>query len=229
MWFEEPASENMLRAPYTETVAPSTISRVDLEIGSKVKIPVFIFKATTEAKVPSLKMYNKMAAERGDPPIVAREVDYVSSEKAEVSLAPEQVIAGACVLYRARCALYLTCACSAYPYGKSVVPMDSAEKATIEARFSCLHARRSPLTSALAPQFKPMPHSEDLSGFKGMQLLGFTDASTLPLYLNLRTADYVLPMPMKGHPSELWKSGGTDATTAARCGPRCVRALTRSC
>ena len=53
-----------------------------------------------------------------------------------------------------------------------------------------------------------------------MQLLGFTDAKTLPLYLNLRSADFVLPIPMKGHPSGLWGSGGTDPTTAARCEPR---------
>lgn len=85
----------MLRAPFTETVAPSTVSRVDLEIGSQVKIPVFIFKATTEAKVPSLKMYNDAAAARGDPPIVSRQSEYVSTEKQELFLAPEQVISGA--------------------------------------------------------------------------------------------------------------------------------------
>ena len=55
-----------------------------------------------------------------------------------------------------------------------------------------------------------------------MQLLGFTDAKTLPLHLNLGSADYVLPMPMKGHPSGLWSSGGTDPTTAARCELRYV-------
>lgn len=72
------------------------------------------------------------------------------------------------------------------------------------------------------PQFKPLPHNEDGSSFKGMQLLGFTAASDLPIYLNLKTADYVLPAPTKSHPSGLWKSGGTDATTAARCELRCV-------
>ena len=98
VWYEEPASENMLRAPYTEPVAPSTTSRVDLEIGSQVKIPVFIFKATTEAKVPSMKMYNEAAVEAGNSPFVKREADYWCPDKLEVSLGPEQVISGACDL-----------------------------------------------------------------------------------------------------------------------------------
>ena len=73
--------------------------------------------------------------------------------------------------------------------------------------------KHSPLR---VPQFKPLPHEQDGSGFKGMQLLGFTHASALPLYLNLRSADYVLPVPMKAHPSGLWNSGGEDPTNAAR-------------
>jgi hypothetical protein len=94
-WFEEPASANMLRAPTTEAVAPSTLSRIELEIGSQVKIPIFIFKATTEARVPSLKMYNAAAAERGDAPAIQRQSEYVCSDKPELSLAPEQVVSGA--------------------------------------------------------------------------------------------------------------------------------------
>ena len=85
----------MLRAPTTEAVAPSTLSRIELEIGSQVKIPIFIFKATTEAKVPSLKMYNKAAADRGDAPAIQRQSEYVCSDKPELSLAPEQVVSGA--------------------------------------------------------------------------------------------------------------------------------------
>ena len=85
----------MLRAPTTEAVAPSTLSRIELEIGTQVKIPIFIFKATTEAKVPSLKMYNRAAAERGDTPAIQRQSEYVCSDKPELSLAPEQVVSGA--------------------------------------------------------------------------------------------------------------------------------------
>ena len=84
--------------------------------------------------------------------------------------------------------------------------------------------RSMQLTCVRLSQFKPMPHAEDGSSFKGMQLLGFTDAKTLPLHLNLRSADYVLPIPMKNHPSGLWSSGGTDPTTAARCEQCCARA-----
>ena len=94
-WFEEPASANMLRAPTTEAVAPSTLSRIELEIGSQVKIPIFIFKATTEARVPSLKMFNVAASERGDAPAIQRQSEYVCSDKPELSLAPEQVVSGA--------------------------------------------------------------------------------------------------------------------------------------
>ena len=54
-------------------------------------------------------------------------------------------------------------------------------------------------------------------GFKGMQLLGFTAAAKLPPYLNIGSADYVLPTPPKTHSSGLWGSGGTDVNTAARC------------
>ena len=84
----------MLRAPYTEPVAPSTLSRVDLEIGSQVKIPIFIFKATTEAKVPSLKAYIEAAAARGHSPVPKRQLEYVCPDKPESFLAPEQVISG---------------------------------------------------------------------------------------------------------------------------------------
>ena len=94
-WFEEPASGNMLRAPTTDAVAPSTLSRIDLEIGSQVKIPIFIFKATTEARVPSLKLYNAAAAARGDAPVVQRQSEYVCSDKPEMILFPEQVVSGA--------------------------------------------------------------------------------------------------------------------------------------
>ena len=58
-----------------------------------------------------------------------------------------------------------------------------------------------------------------------MQLLGFADASSLPLYLNLKSADYVMPVPLKAHPSGLWNSGGMDATTAAQCVRCCMCAL----
>jgi hypothetical protein len=80
------------------------------------------------------------------------------------------------------------------------------------------------LTVRSAPQFKPLPHDADGSSFKGMQLLGFTDVKTLPLFLNLKSADYVLPVPMKAHPSGLWNSGGEDPTTAARCVRCCTHA-----
>lgn len=226
-WIEEPANDNMLRAPFTETVSPSTISRIDLEIGSQVKIPVFLFKATTEAKVPSLKMYNKAAADRGDSPAVKRETEYLSKVKQELSLEITQVISG----------------------GR---PRASSPRIAPDARLRSLPVRKEhradgqcregadrgtpvasarrwlSLTSAFAPQFKPMPHAEDGSSFKGMQLLGFTPAKTLPLYLNLKSADYVLPAPMRGHPSGLWDRG-PDATTAARYEPRGRRAPTGVC
>lgn len=88
----------MLHAPYTESVAPSTLARVDLEIGSEVKIPIFLFKATTAASVPSLKLYNKLAAGRGEAPKIERVTEFVSADKPDLSLAPDQVLAGACAL-----------------------------------------------------------------------------------------------------------------------------------
>ena len=146
LWFEEPASGNMLHAPTTEAVAPSTLARIDLEIGSQVKIPIFIFKATTEAKVPSLKMYNLAAIERGEPSVIQRQSEYVCSEKPEVSLFPHEVVAGAQAASMPASALFSRNAqCTAFPYGKSIVPMDNAERAVIEARVCSVSMQHSRL------------------------------------------------------------------------------------
>ena len=71
----------------------------------------------------------------------------------------------------------------------------------------------------LAAQFKPGPMSEyGTQSFKGMQLLGFAAAAEVPPTLHMKTAEYVLPVPPKTHPSGLWASGGLKPALAARYG-----------
>ncbi len=69
-------------------------------------------------------------------------------------------------------------------------------------------------------QFKAMSAFKPDEELKGMQLLGFTPAEKLPQTLFLKSADFVLPVPRKTHPSGMWASGGTDAENAARCAAR---------
>jgi hypothetical protein len=72
-WHEEPAHEGMLRAPVTRAVAPTTLARVNLDLGPWLSLPVFLFKATDEAKMPSFVMHSTLG--NPDDPALTHKVD----------------------------------------------------------------------------------------------------------------------------------------------------------
>ncbi len=142
------------------------------------------------------------------------------------------------------CCVVLCCA-AAHRYGKDFVPMNKIEQSALKARTPRARTHRAraqtqrrtpcsgPLTRLAAAssraQFKAMSAFKPEEELKGMQLLGFTPAKNLPPTLFLKSADYVLPVPRKTHPSGNWASGGTDAETAARCAARAAAAQRCGC
>jgi hypothetical protein len=224
----------MLRAPHARKIAPSTTTRCKLELGPWLSVPVFAFKATEEAKVPSFKLYS----EQGKVKAITeyrRPADLTSGGSA---MAPEERMRGAWRALQAVprqrvnvSALTARAAAAvshvpraAYRYGKDLVSMNPSEEAGSKVR--ALRAARSDRAcicnraARTRAQFKPGPRREgtgDDAFFKGMQLVGFASAASLPQHLSLKRAEYILPWPPKSHPSGLWRSGGEKETDAARC------------
>ena len=118
-WVEEPASDNMLRAPYVAPVAATSTSRCELDLGAGLLVPVWVFKATDEAKVPSLKLYSLRDAgeeAEADPAHrVVRATSYKRANEEEGShVAEDERIAGACLgtctrSSRSSCCVTLLC------------------------------------------------------------------------------------------------------------------------
>lgn len=100
----------LLGALRTRNISPVTIYRGDLELSSKLKIKVWVYKKTSEEKFPTLKRYSNKA-----PPTdkfatheVKVDYEYKSIEDPNRVVPPEQRIKG-------------------YRYGPQVVPISSAE------------------------------------------------------------------------------------------------------
>ncbi|CAK9154517.1 unnamed protein product [Ilex paraguariensis] len=108
VYVESPTS--LLGALRTRNISPVTIYRGDLEISSKIKIKVWVYKKTSEEKFPTLKKYSDKAPPTDKFASHAIKVDYEykSVEDPSKVVPPEQRIKG-------------------YQYGPQVVPISSAE------------------------------------------------------------------------------------------------------
>ncbi|GMH00585.1 hypothetical protein Nepgr_002424 [Nepenthes gracilis] len=94
----------------TRNVAPVTIFRGDLELSSRLRIKVWVYKKTSEEKFPTLKKYSDKAppTEKFATHEVKVDYEYRSVEDPGKVVLPEQRIKG-------------------YRYGPHVVPVSSAE------------------------------------------------------------------------------------------------------
>ncbi|XP_065859428.1 ATP-dependent DNA helicase 2 subunit KU80 [Euphorbia lathyris] len=108
VYVESPTS--LLGALKTRNISPVTVFRGDLEISPLMKIKVWVYKKTSEEKLPSLKKYSDNA-----PPTdkyatheVKVEYEYKSTEDSSKVVPPDQRIKG-------------------YRYGPQVVPISSTE------------------------------------------------------------------------------------------------------
>ncbi|XP_015902813.2 ATP-dependent DNA helicase 2 subunit KU80 [Ziziphus jujuba] len=108
VYVENPIS--LLGALRTRNIVPVTIFRGDLEISSKLKIKVWVYKKTSEEKFPSLKKYSDKApsTDKFATHEVKVDYEYKSIEDPRKVVPPEQRIKG-------------------YRYGPQVVPISSAE------------------------------------------------------------------------------------------------------
>ncbi|GAB4844364.1 ATP-dependent DNA helicase II subunit 2 [Ancistrocladus abbreviatus] len=104
------SATSLLGAIRTRNIAPVTIFRGDLELSSRLKIKVWVYKKTSEEKFPTLKKYSDKA-----PPTdkfatheVKVDYEYKSIEDPSRVVPPEQRIKG-------------------YRYGPHVIPISSAE------------------------------------------------------------------------------------------------------
>lgn len=108
VYVESPTS--LLGALKTRNIFPVTVFRGDLEISPHMKIKVWVFKKTSEEKIPTLKKYSDNA-----PPTdkyatheVKVEYEYKSTEDPSKVIPPDQRIKG-------------------YRYGPQVIPISSTE------------------------------------------------------------------------------------------------------
>ncbi|KAL9385590.1 hypothetical protein Peur_022600 [Populus x canadensis] len=108
VYVESPTA--LLGAVKTRNISPVTIFRGDLELGSKMKIKVWVYKKTSEEKFPTLKKYSDKAppTDRFATHEVKVDYEYKSVEDPNKVVPPEQRIKG-------------------YRYGPQVVPISSAE------------------------------------------------------------------------------------------------------
>ncbi|PON67235.1 Ku [Parasponia andersonii] len=104
------SSISLLGALRTRNINPVTIFRGDLEVSPKMKIKIWVYKKTSEEKIPTLKKYSDKA-----PPTdkfatheVKVDFEYKRVEDPSTVVPPEQRIKG-------------------YRYGPQVVPISSAE------------------------------------------------------------------------------------------------------
>ncbi|KAI5598502.1 hypothetical protein BDE02_02G136600, partial [Populus trichocarpa] len=100
----------LLGALRTRNISPVTIFRGDLELSSKMKIKVWVYKKTIEERFPTLKKYSDKAppTDRFATHEVKLDYEYKSVEDPSKVVPPEQRIKG-------------------YRYGPQVVPISSAE------------------------------------------------------------------------------------------------------
>ncbi|RQO86986.1 hypothetical protein POPTR_002G148200v4 [Populus trichocarpa] len=100
----------LLGALRTRNISPVTIFRGDLELSSKMKIKVWVYKKTIEERFPTLKKYSDKAppTNRFATHEVKLDYEYKSVEDPSKVVPPEQRIKG-------------------YRYGPQVVPISSAE------------------------------------------------------------------------------------------------------
>ncbi|XP_024027861.1 ATP-dependent DNA helicase 2 subunit KU80 isoform X2 [Morus notabilis] len=105
---ESPIS--LLGALKTRNINPVTIFRGDLEVSPKMKIKIWVYKKTTEEKIPTLKKYSDRAPPTDKFATHEVKVDYQYKrvEDPNKFVPPEQRIKG-------------------YRYGPQVVPISSAE------------------------------------------------------------------------------------------------------
>ncbi|KAJ6320513.1 hypothetical protein OIU78_015831 [Salix suchowensis] len=108
VYVESPTA--LLGAIKTRNISPVTIFRGDLELGSNMKIKVWVYKKTSEEKFPTLKKYSDKApsTDRFATHEVKVDYEYKSVEDPNKVVPPEQRIKG-------------------YRYGPQVVPISSAE------------------------------------------------------------------------------------------------------
>lgn len=100
---------SLLGALRTRKTSPVTVYRGDLELGSNMKIKVWVYKKTAEEKFPTLKKYSDKAPRSDKFATHEFKVDheYKSMENIDKVVPPEQRIRG-------------------YRYGPEVVPISSA-------------------------------------------------------------------------------------------------------
>ncbi|KAL9396797.1 hypothetical protein Peur_011050 [Populus x canadensis] len=105
----------LLGALRTRNISPVTIFRGDLELSSKMKIKVWVYKKTIEEWFPTLKKYSDKAppTDRFATHEVKLDYEYKSVEDPSKVVPPEQRIKG-------------------YRYGPQVVPISSAERDVVK-------------------------------------------------------------------------------------------------
>ena len=102
---ESPLCANLFSAPATKAVKPTSLARLDLQLGPWLAVPVVLFKSTMPAKLPSLKtqmitegMAAAAAAETGgeeDEVTRAQHKVRVQEGAAGEAVAPEDMMPGA--------------------------------------------------------------------------------------------------------------------------------------
>lgn len=139
----------MFRAPYAPSVQPSTTSRTELDLGAGLTVPIFVFKATDEAKVPSLKLYSLREDGAADAPhTVKRDTQYRRVDDLEGDWVPDpERMKGAlrtagCTVHALQWCADLAWPCAAFRYGKELVPVNSGELASMKVRRAVLCACR---------------------------------------------------------------------------------------
>ncbi|KAK7390110.1 hypothetical protein VNO78_25409 [Psophocarpus tetragonolobus] len=108
LYVENPIS--LFGALRTRNITPVTVFRGDLELSSKLRIKVMVYKKTAEEKFPTLKKYSDKAPpnDKFATHEVKIDYEYKSSEDPDTVVPPDQRIKG-------------------YAYGPQIVPISSAE------------------------------------------------------------------------------------------------------
>lgn len=110
---ESPTS--LLGSVKTRIISPVTVFRGDLELTPMMKIKVWVYKKTSQERIPTLKKYSDKAPPNA--PYATREVkmdiEYKNREDPEKTIPPEQRIKG-------------------FNYGPQVIPISTAEQETLK-------------------------------------------------------------------------------------------------
>lgn len=102
------SATSLLGALRTRNISPVTIFRGDLEVSSRLKIKVWVYKKTSEERFPTLKKYSDKAppTDRFSTHEIKVDYEYKSTQEPDKVVPPEQRIKG-------------------YRYGPEVVPISS--------------------------------------------------------------------------------------------------------